>query len=188
MPPKFPLRSWLVLSLLLSFVSGHERIETFSHVTTVLLSRLPYGVHFWMAGRAFSGKWLTARVFFASKNGTALRLKARISFLYPPVMCYSDFWPRSNGLFWAKKAKHFEFTKNNMATLNNERLAKIWNPGNAKLQTCNCKLKNLMLKVSNITASPPRFSRLKINRRLRDDWGRVSLRSAISKSYDEKSY
>ena len=188
LPPKFPLRFWLVLSLLLSFVSGHQRIETFSHVTTVLLSRLPYGVHFWMAGRAFSGKWLTARVFFASKNCTALRLKARISFLYPPVMCYSDFWPRSNGLFWAKKAKHFEFTKNNMATLNNERLAKIWNPGNAKLQTCNCKLKNLMLKVSNITASPPRFSRLKINRRLRDDWGRVSLSSAISKSYDEKSY
>ena len=126
--------------------------------------------------------------FFVSKNCTALRLKARISFLYPPVMCYLDFWPRSNGLFWAKKAKHFEFTKNNMATLNNERLAKIWNPGNVKLQTCNCKLKNLMLKVSHITASPPRFSRLKINRRLRDDWGRVSLRSAISKSYDEKNY
>ena len=30
LPPKFPLRSLLVLSLLLSFVSGHERIETFS--------------------------------------------------------------------------------------------------------------------------------------------------------------
>ena len=28
------------------------------------------------------------------------------------------------------------------------------NPGSVKLQTCNCKLKNLMLKVSNITASP----------------------------------
>ena len=28
--PKFPLRPWLVLSLLLSFLSGHERIETFS--------------------------------------------------------------------------------------------------------------------------------------------------------------
>ena len=27
--------------------------------------------------------------------------------------------------FWAKKAKNFEFTKNNMAALNNERLAKI---------------------------------------------------------------
>ena len=37
--------------------------------------------------------------------------------------------------FWAKKAKNFEFTKNNMAALNNERLAEIWNPGNVKLQT-----------------------------------------------------
>ena len=42
--------------------------------------------------------------------------------------------------FWAKKAKHFEFTKNNMTTLKNERFAKIWNPGNVKLQTCNCEL------------------------------------------------
>ena len=55
LPPKFPLRLRLVLSLLLSFISGHERTETFSiihgkqqtwecHVTTVLLSRLPFGV------------------------------------------------------------------------------------------------------------------------------------------------
>ena len=122
LPPKFPLRPWLVLSLLLSFVSGHERIETFSirfflgnrkpqsrecHVTTVLLSRLPFGVHVWTTGRAFSGKWLTTRFFFASKNCAASRSKARVSFLYPPVMCYLDFWSRSNELFmfWGEKNK-----------------------------------------------------------------------------------
>ena len=155
LPPKFPLRSWLVLSLLLSFVSGQQRIETFSHVTRSCcrVCRLEFTFERQEGLSAVSD--LRQGFFFVSKNCTALRLKARISFLYPPVMCYSDFWPRSNGLFWAKKAKHFEFTKNNMVTLNNERLAKIWNPGNAKLQTCNCKLKNLMLKVSNITASPP---------------------------------
>ena len=32
---------------------------------------------------------------------------------------------------------HFDFDKkNNMAALNNERLAKIWNPGNVKMQNC----------------------------------------------------
>ena len=78
----------------------HGKPQTWEcHVTTVLLSRLSFGVHVWTAGRAFSGKRLTARVFFASKNCTASRLKARISFLYPPVMCYSDFWSRSNELF-----------------------------------------------------------------------------------------
>ena len=30
--------------------------------------------------------------------------------------------------------------ENNIAALNNERLAKIWNPGNVKMQTRNCKL------------------------------------------------
>ena len=36
---------------------------------------------------------------------------------------------------------YFDLTKKkNMAALNNERLAKIWNPGNVKLQTRNCKL------------------------------------------------
>ena len=51
---------------------------------------------------------------------------------------------------------HFHLTKNNTAVLNNERLAKIWNLGNVKLQTRNWKLilrfpmKNLMLKVSNL--------------------------------------
>ena len=33
----------------------------------------------------------------------------------------------------------FDLTKSNMAALNNERLAKIWNPGNVKLKTRNCK-------------------------------------------------
>ena len=94
--------------------------------------------------------------FFASKNCTASRLKARISFLYPPVMCYLDFWSRSNELFMflGEKSEAFRITKNNMvALINNERLAKIWNPGNVKLQIRNCKRKNLMLKGSNITAS-----------------------------------
>ena len=36
---------------------------------------------------------------------------------------------------------HFYVTKNNMATLNNERLAHIWRLGNVKLQTRNCELK-----------------------------------------------
>ena len=30
--------------------------------------------------------------------------------------------------------------KNSIAALNNERLAKIWNPGNVEMQTHNCKL------------------------------------------------
>ena len=35
---------------------------------------------------------------------------------------------------------YFDLTKNNMATLNNERLANIWNLDNVKLQTRNWKL------------------------------------------------
>ena len=35
---------------------------------------------------------------------------------------------------------HFDLMKNNMVALNNERLAKIWNPGNVKLHTHNYKL------------------------------------------------
>ena len=35
---------------------------------------------------------------------------------------------------------HFDLTKNNMGALNNEGLPKIWNPGNLKLQTRNCKV------------------------------------------------
>ena len=63
--------------------------------------------------------------FFASKNCTASRLKVQISFLYLPVMCYLVFLSRSNELvmFLGEKNKNFEFTKNNKAALNNERLA-----------------------------------------------------------------
>ena len=35
---------------------------------------------------------------------------------------------------------HFDLVKNNMAALNNKRLAKIGNLGNVKLQMRNCKL------------------------------------------------
>ena len=35
---------------------------------------------------------------------------------------------------------HFNLMKNNIAAINNERLAKISNTGNVKLQTRNCKL------------------------------------------------
>ena len=89
---------------------------------------------------------------------------------------------------FGQKSEALRITKNNMAAVNNKRLAKTWNPGNVRLQTRNCKLKNLMLKVSNITASPPRFSFFIINRRLRDDWGRISLRYPISKPYDWKIF
>ena len=40
---------------------------------------------------------------------------------------------------------HFDLTKNNMAALNNERLANIWNLGNEKLQTRNWKLQFAVL-------------------------------------------
>ena len=56
-------------------------------------------------------------------------------------------------VFWAIKVMYFDLTKKNVAALNNERLAKIWNPGNVKLQTRKCRLRfpmnNLMLKVFN---------------------------------------
>ena len=91
-------------------------------------------------------------------------------------------------MFFGEKSEALWITKNNMAALNNERLAKIWYPGNKKLQTRNCKLKNLMLNVSYITASPLRFSHLKINRRLRVDWVQVSLRTPNAKSYAGKKY
>ena len=35
---------------------------------------------------------------------------------------------------------HFDLMKNSVAALNNKRLAKIWDPGNVKMQTHNCKL------------------------------------------------
>ena len=37
--------------------------------------------------------------------------------------------------FLGEKVMLFELAKNDMAALNNEDLAKIWNPGNAELQT-----------------------------------------------------
>ena len=43
-------------------------------------------------------------------------------------------------MFGAIKVVHFDLVKNNIAALNNERLAKIGNLGNVKLQTLNCKL------------------------------------------------
>ena len=137
LPPKFPLRSWLVLSLLLSFVSGHERIETFS-IRFFMENRKPGNV-MWPRSccrvcrleftferqEGLSAISDLRQGFFASKNCTAWRLKVQISFLYLPVMCYLDFWSRSNELvvFLGEENKNFEFTKNKMAALNNERLA-----------------------------------------------------------------
>ena len=43
-------------------------------------------------------------------------------------------------MFFGDKVRHLGLTKNDMAALNNECLAKIWNPGNI-LQTHNCKLR-----------------------------------------------
>ena len=118
-PPKFPLRPWLVLSLLLSFVSGHEGIETFS-IRFFMANRTPGNV-MWprSCGRVCRLEFTFERQeglsavsdlrqgFFASKNCTASRLKARLSFLYPPVMCCLDFWSRSNELlvFLGEKSK-----------------------------------------------------------------------------------
>lgn len=41
---------------------------------------------------------------------------------------------------WAIKVMHIYLTKNNMAALNSERLAKFWNPGNVTLRMRNCNL------------------------------------------------
>ena len=110
-----------------------------SHVTTVLRSRVRFE---WQEGLpAVSAKWLAAK-FFASKNSTASRLKTQSSFLYLPAMCQLDFWTWINKvfMFFGDKVRHLDLTKNDMAALNNECLAKIWNPGNI-LQTHNCKLR-----------------------------------------------
>ena len=111
-PAKISLRSWLVLSLLLSCVSGHERTETFS-IRFFMGNRKPGNVmwprsccHVCRLKLTFERQEGLSAVsdlrqgfFFASKNCTASRLNARISFLYPPEMCYLDFWSRSNELF-----------------------------------------------------------------------------------------
>ena len=83
------------------------------HVTTALRSRLQFAVHVWTAGGAYNGKWFTTR-FFATKNCTASRLKARTSF-YILLRCvcwifelesmnYSCFWgDKSDALPLGKK-------------------------------------------------------------------------------------
>lgn len=43
-------------------------------------------------------------------------------------------------MFFGDKVRHLDLTKNDMAALNNERLAIIGNPGNI-LQMHNCKLR-----------------------------------------------
>ena len=87
----------------LSTPCGNHTIETFSimfswqtadcHVTTALRSRSPLN-----PGRASSGKWFTA-MFFAIKNCTASRLKARTWFLYQFAKYLLDFRSRINELF-----------------------------------------------------------------------------------------
>ena len=108
---KFPLRSWLVLSLLLSFVSGHERTETFS-IRLFMGNRKPGNVmwprscsHVCRLKLTFERQEGLSAVsdlrqgFFLPLKLYSLTFKARISFLYPPEMCYLDFWSRSNKLF-----------------------------------------------------------------------------------------
>ena len=123
--PKFPLRPWLVFSLLLSFVSGQERIETFS-IRFFMGNRKPENI-MWRRSccRVCRLEFTFERqeglfsrfFFFASKNCTASFLKARISFLYLPVMYYLDFWSPSNELFmfFGEKSEAFRITENNMA-------------------------------------------------------------------------
>ena len=68
------------------------------HVTPVLSLRLQLALHVWTAGRDSSCKWHTVR-FFASKNWTASRIKARNNCFYSSAMCLLDFWPGINELF-----------------------------------------------------------------------------------------
>ena len=84
-----------------------------------------FAVHVWKAGKASSGKWLTAR-FFATKNCTASRSKARSSFLYLSAMCLLDYWTRIKELiipvFWAIKGMHLDFDEKQHGT------TKQWKP------------------------------------------------------------
>ena len=61
-------------------------------------------------------------------------------------MWYLDFWTRISELFtfFRRKVPHFDLTKNNMAALNKERLAKILNPSNVIQHTRQCKLQFLV--------------------------------------------
>ena len=72
----------------------------------------------------------------------------------------------------------FDLVKNNIAALNNERLAKIRNHGDVKLQTCTvCSLrfpmKNLALKVSTLRFLI--FSRTFQQKRLAQVFGFMSI-------------
>ena len=72
---------------------------------------------------------------------------------------------------------HFDLTKNNMATLNNERLANIWRPGNVKLQTRNCELQFA------VSHEEPEFN---FGRNLTDDLSVITqLRVALGPVYME---
>ena len=66
------------------------RVETdISHVTTVLRSCLQFAAFEQQEGLPAVGD--LQQSFFATKNYTASRLKARNSFLYPSAMCLLDF-------------------------------------------------------------------------------------------------
>ena len=97
--PAFPNSMSLLETFSIWFFMVNGKRQTWGcHVTTVLRSRLQFAVHVWKARRASSGKWFTAR-FFAIKNCTASRFKARDKFLHPPVTCQWDFWTRINEFF-----------------------------------------------------------------------------------------
>ena len=83
-------------------------------------------VHVWTEGRASSRQWL------ATKNCTASRLKARSSFIYPPTTNHSCVLGNNSDALRLDEKQH--------GGLNNKGLPKIWNPGNLKLQTRNCKV------------------------------------------------
>ena len=87
--------------------------------------------------------------FLPLKIVQPLRLKARSSFLYPSAMCLLDVWNRINELSLLLEVMHFDSRKNNMSALNNEHLAKIWNPGIVKARTRNCKLQLLRFVFSH---------------------------------------
>ena len=125
---------------------------------TVLRLRLRFAVHVWTAGRASSGKWLTAR-FFATKNCTVSRLKAPNSFLISVCLCvywifelelmnYSCFLGDKSDAFRLDEKQHGG-TKQQMHALLKFEIPATWN---FKRVMANCSLrflmKNLILKVS----------------------------------------
>ena len=86
-------------------------------------------VHVWIAGRASSGKRFTAR-FFCHYKLYNLLFKVRFLHLNQWILY----------VLQTIKVKHCDLTKNKMAALSNKCFAKIQNPDNVKLPTCNCKL------------------------------------------------